>query len=154
MTDLRFGAGHRYPRCVSIKREFQCAGLDSIVEESRGAVKINVINVLGLTAGVCERQAHRARGLITIFRETNAMISVASRPVTDDLSVDLSATIGCVFQLFENVNPRSLTEHYSGSISREGPRGAVRLIIPFAGQHSHEVECCENARRDRRIYTA
>src|SRR5690242_20222587 len=82
------------------------------------------------------------------------MISVASRSVTGDFSVDARAAIGCVLQLFENVHPRSFTEDHTGPISRERPRCAMRLIVPVVGQYGHEVETGKNTRRDWRINPA
>src|ERR1044072_1754166 len=117
MTDLRLRRRHRNAPRISVKSELQRACLNSIVEQSRGAVQIHVVNILWLTAGILERQSHRTRGLITVFGETNAMIRIARGAVADNFRIDVCATIERVLQLFEDVHPRAFAEHHSGSIS-------------------------------------
>ena len=71
-------------------------------------MQVHVIDVFWFASGILERDTHRARGLITIFGETHSMISIARCAVTRDLRIDLRAAIGCVFEIFEYVDPRAL----------------------------------------------
>src|ERR1051325_5655876 len=120
MSDLRLRRRHRNARGVAVKRGFQSTGLDAIVEDGRGAVQVNVVNVLWLAASILERQTHRARRFIAVFSQTNAMICIASSAVAGYLRVNLRAAIGRVFEVLEDVNPRAFAKHDSGSIAREG----------------------------------
>src|SRR5690349_4629258 len=79
MTDLRLRRRHRNARRLPIKRSLQGTRLDSIVEQSRGAVQVYIVNIFWFAAGVYERKMHSARGFVTIFSESHAMIRVARR---------------------------------------------------------------------------
>src|SRR5215204_5210735 len=86
MADLRLRCRHRNPRRLAIERKLQGARLNSIVEQSRSTVQVHVVEVFCFAAGVRKREAHRARRLIAVLSESNAMIGVARCTVANKLT--------------------------------------------------------------------
>src|SRR5215510_2763359 len=93
MSDLRFGGRHRNARGLAIERAFQGARLDPIVQHSRSAVQVDVVDVLRLATRIFESESHCARRFVTVFSQTNAVIGIAGSAVTEDLGVNVRAAI-------------------------------------------------------------
>ena len=61
-------------------------------------MQVDVVDVFRTATGIFERESHRARGFVTIFSKTNAMISITSRAVAKYLCVNVRAAVGRVFE--------------------------------------------------------
>ena len=64
------------------QRQLDGASFDAVIEFGRGAVQIDVVDLLGRSACVFERQRDCARRFFAIFAEAHAMQRFAGRTVS------------------------------------------------------------------------
>src|SRR5579864_8876587 len=99
-------------------------------------------------------QLDRTSRLLAAFHQANAVIGLASRSVTDDLSQDICAAGFGMFVFFENKHPTSLAQHKTVAIGRKGTRALFRRIVPLLGKDLHQDEAAHGAKRNRRVCAA
>ena len=78
------------------------AELDLVAERRRGAVGIDVIDILGIEAGAREGRRHGAVGAIAVLGGGRDVVGVAREPVADDLGMDPGPPALRVLQLLEH----------------------------------------------------
>src|SRR5207253_11469979 len=104
----------------------------AIVKHRRCSMQIHVIDFTRGYAGVFHRQSHRTGRFIPAFLQTDSMVRIASRPITDNLGVDLRTALLCPLEILEHIDPGSFAQNHSRSIAREWSRRALRLVVPVS----------------------
>ena len=105
-----------------------------------GAVRVDVVDLLGLDAGVLEASAHHAERAVAVFRRAGDVVGVAAHAIAHDLGQNGRAAPLGEFQLFEDQNARAFAHHE-----------AVALRDPRAARLSRVRRCAARARAWRRI---
>src|SRR5215469_1865524 len=96
------------------------AQLDLVAERGRGAVGVDVINLVWRKTRTPQGIAHRSIGAFAVFRGSGQMIGVGRHSVADNLGVDLGATPPCMPVLLENEDPGPLAHHKTVAFSVPG----------------------------------
>ena len=88
MPDHRLGRRARHAIGAAAEQPAHAARLDGVVEHGRGAVKVDVADLLERAAGSIDREPHRADDLLAVGIHLHAVVGVAGRAVAVDGGVD------------------------------------------------------------------
>src|SRR2546430_15632118 len=81
-----------------------------VVERSRSAVRVDVVDLLRIDARIFNCPSDHADHTALRLVRGGHMVSVGGRAVTDDLGINMRAALAGVFQVFENYDPPALTD--------------------------------------------
>src|SRR5262249_31319173 len=115
----RFSRTHRNARRKITESHLNSTRLDAVIQLGRSAVQIDVINLIGTEAGILHRQCHRARRLDSGFVESYAMVRIAGRAISGNLSVNPRAAVERLLQFFEQKQVCAFCQDESIAISAE-----------------------------------
>ena len=103
--------------------------LVAIIVERRSAMRIDVVYLVGGDPTFRQRLADSARQASAAGGRFGDVIGVRRTGITDNLSVDTSAALACVFFIFQDLHPCAIThdEAITGRVERAA--GVVRVII-------------------------
>src|ERR1035438_9585928 len=134
--------------------EFHGTRLDPVVEFRGGAVIVDVLHVARRDAALFETDADGPRRLFAALFQTHPVIGLAGGAIAGDLAVYVRAARLGPLHLFHHEEPRTLGDHETVAIPGEGPRGALRLLVPTGGHDAHQLETAQDQRRNGRIHAA
>src|SRR5580704_15370320 len=87
--------------------------LGEIALLSRSAVRIDIVDLVGIEVAVFEAHPHTLGRAASLWRRRGDVIGVAVGGVTADLGNDVRPALDCSVALFENQRRRSLRHHKS-----------------------------------------
>src|SRR5580692_10996425 len=105
MSDLRLESRHWNTTRIPSQSEFHSTGLDAIVHLCGGAVKVDVVNVLGSDAGFFKRQRDGAGGFFRRVAHADPMERLAGGSVPRDFGVDAGAPRTSMDVVLQNKHP-------------------------------------------------
>src|ERR1041384_7356228 len=120
-------AGHGFcrtdrelPRMLT-ERLFDGHRLELVVIRRRGAMRVDITNILRLGSRIGERLLHYAHGAGSCLVRHRDMKCIASHAIPDQLAIDAGAASFREFKLFEDHDSRAFTDHKSIAIQIEWP---------------------------------
>ena len=119
-----------------------------VVQHGRGAVIVDVADLLGPPPGALDRQGHRADNLLARRRHLDAVIRIAGRRVAVDRGVDRGAPGARAVLALEHEHPRALAEDEAVAPPVERPRRFRRPVVVGHRQRLHAREAEDHPRRD------
>ena len=127
---------------VLAQRELDHACLARVAEWRRGAVRVDVVDLVGRDAGVCERHPHRA-GRATAGRVGLGHVPRVRRDaVAEQLRVDPGATAARMLELLEHENGARFAHHEAVPVGVERPARVLRVVVP-PREGVHRAEACD-----------
>src|SRR5580704_3889156 len=154
MSDLRLESRHRNTTRKPSQSEFHSTGLDAIVHLCGGAVKVDVLNVLGSDAGFFESQSDGAGGFFRRVAHADPMERLAGRSIPGDFGVDAGAPGASMDVVLQNKHPGAFGDHEAISVSGKWARGALRSTVPRLGECAQQSVALDDAGSDWRIHAA
>src|SRR5580700_4433020 len=154
MSDLRLESGHWNTARVSSQSEFQGASLDAVVHLCRGAMKVDVLNVLGCDTCFIEGQSDGAGGFFRRVAHADPMERLAGGSVPCDFRVDAGAPRASMHVVLKDKHPGTFGDHEAVAVGGEWARGALRSTVPRLGECAQQSVALDDAGSDRRIHTA
>ena len=140
MADGPLRRRHRDGIATLAEQPLHRVELDLVAERRRGAVRVDVVEILRLDAGALQRRLHRAVGTIAALRRRGDMIGIARKTVADDLRIDARATRFGMVQRFEHDGAGALAHHEAVAIPVERARALRRLVVEARRQGATGAE--------------
>ena len=100
-----------------------------VAKRRRCAVRIDVIHLLPVEAGIPERIVHAFDGTRTVFTRRRNMICIRAHSITGELAVDVRATRSRMLVLLEHQYAGAFAENESIAARVPRPAGACRIIV-------------------------
>ena len=150
-------AGHRLGRVddqllrVVAEGELDRVGLVHVAQRRRGAVRVEVLDLVGVDAGVAQRGHHRALRAVDVRR--GHVVGVGAHAEADQLGIDLRAAPLRVLVLLEHQHAGAFAEHEAVAVLVPGTRGGRRIVVARR-QRARRGEAADAERRDRRFGAA
>src|SRR5579871_376231 len=154
VADRRFGRRHRQAIGVVAEQPLDRAQLDLVAERGRGAVRVDVVDLVGRQPGAAQRVAHRAIGAVAVLRGRGQVIGVAGHAVTDDLGIDFGAARLGVLQLFEHEHAGAFAHDKAVAALVPRPRGGGRVVVVAGRQRPRRGKPGQPQPADRRLGAA
>jgi len=114
-------------------------GLDGVPPQGRGAVHVDVVDHRGVDPRVVESRAHDAGCTAAVLAGGRDVVRVPRHPVSHDLTQDGRPSAACVAELLEDQDPGPFADHEAVTITIEGTRGPLGLVVPGA-ERPHRAE--------------
>ena len=105
----------------------------------RSAVRVHIVNVLGIQSRVAERKTHGSRRAGTILQGRGNVVCITGRTVTGQLGINLCAALLRVLQFLEHQNARALADYKAVPLKIEGNRSALRVLRRIERRELHEA---------------
>ena len=99
-----------------------------------GSVRVVVLNVFRLKAGVLQGAGNRQSAARSVGKRSRDVVSVGRSAVTGKLGVNFGAALFGVLQLFQNKNGASLAHYKAVAVFVKGAAGLVGPVVVLAGQ--------------------
>ena len=128
-------AGHRLGgrdvELVGVVAEYVNDGfhLRHVADGGRGAVHVDVVDVLRLHAGILESVLHREDGAETFGVGGGEVVSVGAHAAAGHFGVNLSSAGKCVLEFFKDEHGRAFAHHESVAALREGARCGFGRVV-------------------------
>ena len=143
----RLGRGHGHVFRMIADQPLDRAQLDP-VGHGRGAVGVDVVDVLDRDPGPFHRRLHGAIGAVAVLGRGGDVPGVARHAVADDLGVDLRAARPGVFVFLEDDDPGALAHDEAGMAPVIGARGLLRRVVIGGAQGLAGEEAGDTERHD------
>jgi len=105
------------------------AKLNFIAERGRGAMRIDVVDLVGRQLGAAQCVAHRAKGAVAVLGGRGQMVRVARHAVADDFGVDLGIALFGVLVFLKYDNPGAFAHYKAVAILIPRSRGPRRIVV-------------------------
>ena len=133
----RLGRRHGEPARVLAEHPLDRQGLGLVVVRRRGAVGVDVADVLGPRARRPSAPPHGAHGAVALRIGRGHVVGVGRHAVADDLRVDARAAPARVLERSPARRcPPPSPRHEAVAVGVERPRGPLRLVVA-RGQRLH-----------------
>ena len=119
---------------------FHGGQFDFVAERRRGAVGVDVIDVLGVGPGPFQRRFHAPLGAAAVFRRRGNVMGVAGQAEADDLGHDIGAAGLGVLQLFEHQGPGPVAHDEAVAVLVPGPGRLLRSVVEARRQRPGGAE--------------
>ena len=152
-------AGHRLGRvdhqlaCVIAEGALDALHFSDVADRGRGAVRIHVLHLVRVDAGVVHCRHHAARGAAAVFERRGDVVGIRAHAEADDFRIDLGTARLGVFVLFEHHHAGTLAQHEAVAVAVPGTRGGGRIVVA-RGQRTCRGETAQAQRRDGRLGAA
>src|SRR5690606_31696915 len=142
----RHGLGRVHHQLVGMiaHRKLKGHGFVAVAQRRGGAVRIHVVDVLWRHTRILKRVHHAAPRTVAVRR--GDVIGVGAHAVAREFTVNASATLACVFVLFQHQHTGTFAEHETIAIDVPGARGS-RGIVVAGGQGTHRGKAAYAQRR-------
>ena len=111
------------------ERALERRGLVDVVLLRAGAVRVDVVDVLGVGAALAQRVRDRLGHLEPVGLEAGHVVRVAAAGEAGDLAVDVRAARAGVLELLEHQHRAALAHHEPVAVAVERPRGVAGLVV-------------------------
>src|SRR6266567_9218331 len=108
-------------RCITDKPLYSFE-LDFVAKRSRGAMRVDVINVGGRNPGAANCGSHAAKCTVTVLRRRGDMVGIPRKTVADKLAVNARTTLFGVIVFLEHDGARAFPHDKSIAIAAVRPR--------------------------------
>ena len=116
-------------RLVLAERHLEHARLAGVAGRRRGAVRVDVADVLRLDAGVGERHRQRPGRVLAGRVGVGDVVRVGRDAVAEQLGVDLRPARLRVLELLDHDHPGRLAHHEAVALAVERPRAALGIVV-------------------------
>ena len=116
--------------------------LGGVVGRRRGAVGVDVVDVVRRQAGVVERQADGALGAFAVDAGRDDVVGVRAGAVAGELGEDAGAAALGVLQRLEDEDAGALGADEAVAVGVEGTAG-LRRVVGAGREGAHDVEAGE-----------
>src|ERR1700736_662940 len=99
---------------------FDGNGLTLVTERSRGAVRVDVADLLSTDARILNRPPHYTDQTTLGLVRRGHVVSISGHTVADNLGIDMRTALTGVFQFFEDHDSGAFTDHKPIAIKVEG----------------------------------
>ena len=140
MADRRLGRGHRELVGVVAEQALHRAQLDLVAQRRRGAVRVDVVDLVGVELGALQRRLHGAVAAVAVLRRRGDVIGVARQAVAHDLGIDLGAALLGVLVLFEHDDAGALAHDEAVAVLVPRPRGRGRRVVEAGRQRAQAAK--------------
>src|SRR5665213_2308966 len=151
MADRRFGRGHRYFIGVVAEDTLHRIQLDLVAQRRRGAVRVDVVDLVDGNFGALQRVAYRAKSAAAVLGRRRDVVGVARHAIADDLGVNLGAALLGVLQFLEHDDAGAFAHDEAVAFLILRSRGALRLVVEIGRQGARRREACQADAADRRL---
>src|SRR5690242_3482372 len=107
-------------------------GFFRVTHGGGGAVRVDVVDLLGVELGVFQRLAHGTRGLRVVRRRLGDVVGVAGGGVAGDLGQDARAALFGARERFEDQRAGTFAAHEPVATLVPRTAGPLRLVIAAA----------------------
>src|SRR5690606_29086302 len=144
------GGGHRELAGVVAEGALDGNGLALVAHLRGSAVGVDVIDVLGIDAGVGQRRDHALARALAVFRRRGDVIGIAALAHADQLAVDLRAARLGVFVFLQHQHAGAVGQHEAVAVLVPGTRSALGIVVA-GGQRARRAEAAD-AQRGRGMF--
>src|SRR5579883_26671 len=130
MTDQALERRSRQFEGVPAEGKLYSPGLDTVVQLGRSSVIIQIPDAFRRDSRFLHGEADRPGGLFTAFFEPHSMVSLAGRSVAGDFAQNSRAAGESPVTIFEDEEPRTLSDDESFSVARERTGSAFGIVVP------------------------
>ena len=127
MACHRFGGIDHNPAGVIAQRQLNGVGLIDITERRGRAVGIDVVDLVGVDAGIDQRGGHGTARSVDVGRRH--VVGIGAHTKTGELGVNLGATRLGMLILLEHQHTGTFTKHKAVTVLVPGPGGGLRVIV-------------------------
>ena len=152
MPGHRLGRAHRDLLRVLAERMLDRNGLGDVACRRRGAVGVDVIDLLRIELGVAHRVLHRTTRTVAVIRRQRDVRGIRRHAEADKLRMDAGAARLGELVIFENEHAGTVAEHETVAILVPGTRSALRIVIARR-QCTRLAETSHAGRRGTRLGT-
>ena len=154
VADGRLGRRHREPPGIGAEEALDRAQLDLVAERRRRAVRVDVVDLVGVEFRGPERVRHGAVAARAVRRRCGHVVGIAAHAVADDLGVDVGAPLLRVLVLLQHDHARTFPHHEP--VARLVPRAgrALRLVVEVGGERAGRGEARDADVADARLGAA
>ena len=136
VPDRRLGRRHGRRAAGLAHQRLDRAQLDLVAERRRRAVRVDVVDVLGLDAGPLDGRLHGPVRAVPALGGCGDMVGVAGHAVTDHLGIDAGAARRGMFVGFQDDGSGALAHDEPVAVAIERPRCLLRLVVEPGRQRS------------------
>ena len=104
-------------------------GLNAIVVRRRGAVRVDVVNLIGTDTGRRDRRVHHAEGAIAVLRWRGHVIRVTGHAIADHLGVNRRAAALGELEFLEHHHAGAFAQHEAVAVLLERTARARRIVV-------------------------
>ena len=149
MTDRRFRRGHRRRRLGLAQQPLDSAELDLVAHRRRGAVGVDVVDVLGREASALESRLHAAETAVAVFGRRRDVIGIARHAIADDLGIDARAAPLGVLEILQHDDPGAFAHDEPVAILVVGARALRRRIVEARRERARRAKAGDGDPADR-----
>ena len=145
--------GHRFRRAdgnlagMPAEDALDGDGFDAITQGCRGAVGVDVVDLMRLDPGVAQAILHHAAGTVAVLGWRRNVIGVGAHAVADNFRQDVCAALLGSLQIFQHHNACAFSDHKAVAFAVPGTAGALRRIIALR-ERAHGSESADAHRGD------
>ena len=150
----RLGRGHRHLARGVAEQPLDGLQLDLVAHLRRGAVGVDVVDVVGGDPGALHRHPHAALGAVAILGRRRDVIGVAREAVADDLAIDLRAAGERMLALLEDDDAGALADDEAVAVAVIGSRRLGRTVVEVGRERPAGGEARDRQPVDRRLGAA
>ena len=125
-----------------------------ITQGCGGAVRVDVVDIVAIQAGIAQRVHHTAHGAFAILAGCRNVMRIGTHAVTQDFRKDSRATIAGVLEILEYQRARAFADDKTITIFIEGPAGVSWIVVTFEPFHSRIFALTQAASGDAGRATA
>ena len=116
-------------------------------------MRIHVVDLVGIDAGVTHGRNHAATSTIAIFQRRSHVMRIGTHTKTEQLGINFCTASFCVFVLFKHHDASTFAEHETVTFGIPGARCGCRVVIA-RGQRTRSSKATQAERRYRGFGTA
>src|SRR5579862_2713147 len=139
MPVRRLGGAHRKSTRMLAEDFFDSGCLDQIVLNRCGAVGVDIVDLVGITACGLESAAHGLR--LPGNGRAGDMLTIGCEPVANELSANARPAPEGMLPGFEHQKGRALSEHQARSGRGKGTARSSGIMFVDLGQSAHGIPC-------------
>src|SRR5258708_29746544 len=103
--------------------------LNLVAEWRRGAMGVDIVDVLDIHLGPLQGSPHRAIAAIAILGGCRDVMSITAEAITDDLGINLGTALLGVLVFFQNDDAGAFAHDEAVTALIPGPRAGRRIVV-------------------------
>ena len=119
------------------------SGFNGIVEDRRGTVRVDIVDLICLKVRRVERRTHGTP--LPCLSRAGDVRHVRRESVTGELCVDRGVARPGVLPLLQDHESRALSQHQAGPGLGKGPAGGGRFTRIWRGERAQRLPCTQDA---------
>ncbi len=151
MPDRRLGRAHRQGADRVAEQAADGVQLEFVAQWRRSAMRIDIIDVGKLQAGLPHRHFHRPEGARPFGVRRGDVIGVTRQAIADQFGIDLGAPRLGAFIFLEHDDARALAHHEAVAVDIIGPARPFRRVVETGRQRARLRKAGDAERADRTL---